>query len=82
MTESGIVRSPDEDTFIHTFMHCRSCVVMGGKTQLEVGLSRTGVVVRCKRHGIVGHLSPTQLENVLHGPPLCDDCARGVPHVH
>lgn len=67
-----------DDHEIHSFAHCRTCV-LGGQTQrLECGISRTGFVVRCKKHGLVWHLSPGQLSAEIAKGPQCACCPGGM----
>lgn len=63
------------------FMHCRTCT-RGQQTQrLEVGLTATGLVVLCKKHGLVVELTPSSLADLLAHPPECECCRgqRGLP---
>lgn len=57
------------------FMWCRQCAVGTGKPQLEVGLTRTGIQVWCKRHEMnVAHLTPDEISAFLAHPPDCECC--------
>lgn len=73
--ELGAVLSADLN--IHSFMHCRTCVERQQIERLEVGISRTGVVVQCKKHGIVVHYSPSELQRQVGRGPTCDCCPGG-----
>jgi hypothetical protein len=62
---------------VHTFLHCKTCVMLGQTERLEVGLTATGMLVCCRKHGVVGGFTPEQLsEQVLLGP-RCDCCPGG-----
>ena len=74
--------SDGRDTFIHTFMNCRACVVLGKREQVEAGISSTGMVLRCKKHGLIEHFTPEHLANLIKGGPICEACAAGRPHTH
>lgn len=63
---------------IHSFIHCRACVEGRQTPRIEVGVSRTGVVVNCKKHGIIVHLSPEQLQEELARGAQCDCCPGGM----
>ena len=66
-----------DDLLIHSYIHCRACTVGGQTERLEVGISRTGMIVNCKKHGIVGHFSLGQLGAELDRGPRCDCCPGG-----
>ncbi len=63
------------------FIHCRQCVARGQTQRLEVGLTRQGLVVLCKKHGLVGEFTPRALAELLAHPPECECCQgqRGLP---
>lgn len=67
-----------DDINIHTFFNCRACVVGQQTQRIEAGISRTGVVVQCKKHGLVGHFSPEQLAAVIARGPVCECCPGGM----
>lgn len=66
------------DFEIHTFAHCKACVISRQTPRLEAGLSRTGVVIRCKKHGLVVHFSPEELTQQLTRGAQCDCCPGGM----
>lgn len=66
------------DQQIHSFIHCRACAERGQIQRLEAGVSTTGVVVKCKKHGLVCHFSPQELTQQLAQPPQCDCCPGGI----
>ncbi len=61
---------------IQGFIHCRQCATRGQTQRLEVGLTTAGLVVQCKKHGLVGEFTPTSLAILLDHPPECE-CCRG-----
>ena len=67
-----------DDIEIHTFAHCRKCVESQQTPRIEAGLSRTGIVVQCKKHGLIGHWSPEQLTTFLARGPQCECCPGGM----
>lgn len=67
-----------DDIEIHTFLHCAQCFRGGQTPRIEAGLSKTGVVVQCKKHGLVGHFSPEQLAQFLAKGPMCSCCPGGM----
>lgn len=64
------------------FVHCRQCTEGRQTPRLEVGLTKEGILVGCKKHGIVVHFTPELLAEAIANPPACELCARGEPHVH
>ncbi len=66
---------------IQGFVHCRECTTRGQTQRLEVGLDAEGLVVQCKKHGLVVHFTPGSLADLLEHPPECDCCKglRGEP---
>lgn len=66
-----------DDTRIHTYFHCRACVMGQQTPRLEAGVSTTGIVVQCKKHGLVGHFDPTKLAAVIMAGPMCECCPGG-----
>lgn len=66
-----------DDLAIHSFLHCRACTAGQQTPRLEAGVSRTGIVVQCKKHGIVVHFSPDQLRQFITRGPQCDCCPGG-----
>lgn len=67
-----------DDLNILSYAHCRACVVGRQTERLEAGISRTGVVINCKKHGIVTHFSPEQLREQIARGPQCDCCPGGM----
>lgn len=66
-----------DDIVIHSFIHCRACSTRNQTERLEVGMSSTGLVVQCKKHGIIVHYSTDQLREQLLRGPECDCCPGG-----
>lgn len=66
-----------DDLHIHSWIHCKACVERGQTERLEAGVSSTGVVVQCKKHGIIVHFSPEQLGRQIARGPQCDCCPGG-----
>lgn len=67
---------------VQGFVHCRKCTEGGQTQRLEVGLTKEGILVGCKKHGLVVHFTPELLAEAILDPPPCDLCARGEAHVH
>ncbi len=67
-----------DDLKIHSFIHCKTCVLGRQTSRTEVGISQTGVVVQCKKHGIVVHMSPEQLTEQLTLGARCGCCPGGM----
>lgn len=65
------------DTTIHSFVHCKACGTRGQTERLSAGLSRTGVVIECKKHGLIVHFSPEELAHWLTLGVQCDCCPGG-----
>lgn len=63
---------------IHSYFHCKQCVRGGQTERIEAGLTRTGIRVDCKKHGLIGHFTPQQLTEWLAKGPLCDCCPGGM----
>ena len=63
------------------FVHCRECAKRGQTQRLEVGLTTEGLVVECKKHGLVVSFTPSSLALLLEHPPECECCQglRGEP---
>lgn len=59
---------------IHSFIHCKACVSRGQTERIEAGLTGTGLMVQCKKHGTIGHFTPEQLEDFLAQGPQCECC--------
>lgn len=74
MAEDGTI----DDLEIHTYINCRKCVERRQTQRLEAGISKTGVVVNCKKHGIVVHVSPRHLALQLSRGPQCSCCPGGM----
>lgn len=66
------------DFTIHTFAHCKACVMGGQTPRIEAGLSSTGIVIQCKKHGLVAHFGPEELRAQLSRGPQCDCCPGGM----
>lgn len=66
-----------DDLLIHSFMGCKACAERDETQRLEAGLSRTGLVVQCMKHGLIVHLSPEQLRRQMAKGPQCDCCPGG-----
>ncbi len=66
------------DLEIHTFFHCRQCVERQQTGRIEAGLTRTGIMVQCKKHGTVGHFTPEKLREWLARGPQCACCPGGM----
>lgn len=66
------------DCDIHTFVQCKTCVLGQQTERLEAGISRTGVAIRCKKHGLVAHFSPEELLQQLARGPQCHCCPGGM----
>lgn len=67
---------------VRGFVHCKQCVLRQQVQRLEVGVTDEGLLVSCKKHGIVVHFTPELLAETIASPPPCDLCARGEPHAH
>jgi len=63
---------------IHSFVHCRKCVTGGQTERLEVGMTRTGLRVQCKKHGLIVDFTPEFLLAQLARGPQCDCCPGGM----
>ena len=59
---------------IRGFIHCRACTTRGQTERLEVGLTSEGLLVQCKKHGLVGEFTPDTLAALLTHPPECECC--------
>lgn len=66
------------DPPIHSFVHCRACHERGQTERLEVGVTRAGWRVDCKKHGIVVHMTPDELREQIARGPQCDCCPGGM----
>ncbi len=66
------------DLDIHSFVHCKQCMLHYQTERLEAGLSHTGVVIQCKKHGLIVHFSPEELAQQLTRGPQCDCCPGGM----
>lgn len=63
---------------IERYFHCRKCMASPGKSaRIEVGLTRSGVRVDCKKHGLIGHLTPDGISGMIIENPPCECCAGG-----
>lgn len=56
------------------FIQCRTCAERQQTQRLEVGLTDTGLIVLCKKHGLVGEFTPEGLSVLLAHPPECECC--------
>jgi hypothetical protein len=62
---------------IHSYVHCKQCV-MGHQTErIEAGLTATGIRVDCKKHGLITHFTPDELRAQMARGPQCDCCPGG-----
>jgi hypothetical protein len=66
------------DQDIHSYFHCRKCVIGGQTERLEIGLTRTGMLVACRKHGKVEHFTPDKLSEQLARGPQCECCPEGM----
>lgn len=62
---------------IHSYLHCKACTVGNQTPRLEVGLTPTGILVCCKKHGVVGGFTPEELREQVAAGPRCECCAGG-----
>lgn len=67
-----------DDIQIHSFVHCRACFEGRQTPRIEAGISTTGVVIRCKKHGIIVHFSPQQLRQQITRGAQCECCPGGM----
>jgi hypothetical protein len=66
---------------IQLYFHCRRCVLAGSASQIEVGLTSTGLQVWCRLHQMeVGSFTPKQLAEQLL-TARCECCPNGL-HVN
>jgi hypothetical protein len=63
---------------IHTFAHCKTCTVNHQTPRIEVGITRSGIRVDCKKHGLIVHLTPDELRAQISRGPQCDCCPGGM----
>ncbi len=68
----------DVDTEILTFAHCKACFERGQTMRMEAGMSTTGLVIACKKHGLIAHFSPEELAGQLARGPQCHCCPGGM----
>lgn len=66
------------DFEIHTFAHCKACFQGGQTPRIAAGLSTTGVVIQCGKHGLICHFSPEELTQQLALGPRCHCCPGGM----
>jgi hypothetical protein len=76
--EKELKSNDSEWAEIHSFFRCRACVTGGQTERLEVGLTRSGVRVQCKKHGLVVHVTPESLLEMIARGPQCDCCPGGM----
>lgn len=69
--------SVEDDTYIHSFIRCQACVERGQTERLEAGITRTGITVQCKKHGVVVHYTAESLRRQVTRGPQCDCCPGG-----
>ncbi len=62
---------------IHSYFHCKACMTGNQTERLEVGLTPTGILVCCKKHGVVGGFTPAQLTAEIQRGPRCECCPGG-----
>lgn len=67
-----------DDLEVHTHAHCRGCMEGRQTERTQVGLSSTGLVIYCKKHGLIAHFSPDQLREQLAKGPQCACCPGGM----
>lgn len=63
---------------IHTFLHCRKCTLGGQTERLEVGITRSGIRVDCRKHGLVGHFTAEQVAEWVAKGIRCECCPGGM----
>jgi hypothetical protein len=67
------------DELVHTYLHCRQCLASPPGQRMELGITKTGLLVSCPEHGLVVFFTPLALAQWISRPPQCD-CCRGKRH--
>jgi hypothetical protein len=69
------------DERVHTYLHCRECLMLQNGQATEIGITGTGLLVNCPKHGRVIFFTPEILAEWISRGPQCD-CCRGGKHRH
>jgi hypothetical protein len=64
------------DEPIHSYLHCRQCLPLPSRHPLELGITRTGLLVSCLEHGPVVFFTPDTLAQWIARGPQCECCRR------
>jgi hypothetical protein len=65
------------DELVHTYLHCRKCLALPNGQPMELGITRTGLLVNCPEHGRVVFFTPEALAQWIARGPQCDCCREG-----
>lgn len=69
-----------------TMLNCRLCIAAGydfNRRKISVGATDRGIAIWCEVHDVlVGELAPKDVQKWAESPPVCEQCAKGLEHVH